>query len=253
MKLYDHPLSPYAMKIRAILYEKGIEFEKVEILEESQRDELQRVNPRLEVPALEDGDTLIFDSKVIAEYLEEVYPEPALLPKDASQRAECRALELLADTQLDSAVIAYSMFKFFRPALLAEKPEAFQVAEAVVRAHFADLDQRLAGRDYFLDSLSRADLAMAPHFGTAALLGLTPGADTPQLAAWHARMQGRESIRRMTKEAVDSLQHQPEEPFFDNKRLQWRSDRIEGLLRAGLGPWLLEELAADRAFLPSIP
>jgi hypothetical protein len=42
-------------------------------------------------------------------------------------------------------------------------------------------------------------------------------------------------------------------PFFDNDRLHWRSDRIEMLLRVGLGPWLLEELGADRGFLPDVP
>jgi hypothetical protein len=46
---------------------------------------------------------------------------------------------------------------------------------------------------------------------------------------------------------------QPADAFFDSRRLHWRSDRIEQLLRIGLGPWLLEELAADRAFLPPGP
>ena len=57
MKLYDHPLSPYAMKIRMILAEKGIEHEKHEIHTHAQRDELLALNPRAEVPALVDGET----------------------------------------------------------------------------------------------------------------------------------------------------------------------------------------------------
>jgi hypothetical protein len=47
-----------------------------------------------------------------------------------------------------------------------------------------------------------------------------------------------------------SLGHQPDRPFFDPNRLHWRSDRIEQLLRIGLGRWLLDELDAGRAFLP---
>ena len=54
MKLYDNPLSPYAMKVRMILYEKGIEFEKHEVYTHAQADELRRLNPRAEVPALVD-------------------------------------------------------------------------------------------------------------------------------------------------------------------------------------------------------
>ena len=115
MQLYDHPLSPYAMKVRIILREKGIPFETHEIHSESQRAELEHLNPRGEVPALVDGDAVLVDSKVIAEYLEETRPSPALLPADPAARARCRRLELLADTEIDAAVIALAIFRFFRP------------------------------------------------------------------------------------------------------------------------------------------
>ena len=97
--LFDNAFSPYAFKLRATLYEKGIDFEKHEIHTNAQLQELKRLNPRAEVPALVDGETVLFDSKVIAEYLEETHAEPPLLPKDATARAHCRALELLADDE----------------------------------------------------------------------------------------------------------------------------------------------------------
>lgn len=250
MKLFDHPLSPYAMKIRGILYEKGIEFEKHEIHTQSQRAELLRLNPRGEVPALVDGGIVLFDSKVIAEYIEEAYPIPPLLPKDPAQRAHCRALELLSDTEIDGAVLAFSVFKYFRPGLGETLPGAFENAESALRAHFAALDRRLEGREYFVGAFSRADLAFIPHIGACAFLGLAPGEDTPHLAAWFARMNEHESVQRTTREAMAVLGQQHDEPAFDSNRLHWRSDRIEQLVRIGMGPWLLEELAADRAFLP---
>ena len=67
MMLFDNPLSPYSFKVRACLYEKGLEFEKREISTHSQRDELLALNPRGEVPALRDGDTVVVDSRVICE------------------------------------------------------------------------------------------------------------------------------------------------------------------------------------------
>ncbi len=250
MQLHDHPISPYAMKIRTILYEKGIEFEKHEVLTHSQIQELRRLNPRAEVPALVDGDTTLYDSKVIAEYLEETHPEPALLPKAPEARARCRVLELMADTELDAAVLVWSLFKFFRPAMAEQFPEVMQRAEASVRAHYAALDRALEGRPFFVGEFSRADLAFAPHVGACAFMGLAPGEDTPHLAAWHARMTERESVQRVSQESIASIGQQHDDPFFDPERLHWRSDRIEQLLRIGLGSWLLEELAADRAFLP---
>jgi hypothetical protein len=52
------------------------------------------------------------------------------------------------------------------------------------------------------------------------------------------------------EEAITSVTQRHDEPFFDPNRLHWRSDRIEQLLRIGLGRWLLDELDAGRAFLP---
>src|SRR5678815_3624988 len=71
MRLYDNAFSPYAFKVRACLYEKGIAFEHHDLRASADHADLRRVNPRGEVPALEDGATVLYDSKVICEYLEE--------------------------------------------------------------------------------------------------------------------------------------------------------------------------------------
>jgi glutathione S-transferase len=62
---------------------------------------LLAVSPRGEVPALVDGDAVVYDSTLICEYLEERHPTPALLPSDAAGRVRVRALERWADMQLD--------------------------------------------------------------------------------------------------------------------------------------------------------
>jgi glutathione S-transferase len=253
MKLIDNPLSPYAMKIRMILREKGIDFDKQEIHSEDQREELLRASPRGEVPALVDGDAVISDSKVIAEYIEEKFPDPPLLPRDLAARARCRRLELVADTELDAAVVVFSVFKFFRTELAEQMPAQMERATALVRAHFVSLERELAGKEYFLREFSRADLAFVPHVGATAFMGLTPGSDTPSLAAWLERMNARESVQQTTQEAVASLGVTHERPMFNPQRLHWRSDRLEQLIRVGMGQWLLDELAADRAFLPPEP
>jgi glutathione S-transferase len=250
MKLIDNPLSPYALKIRIILYEKGIDFEKSEIHTEEQREELLRANPRAEVPALVDGDTVVYDSKVIAEYIEEKFPKPALLPADPAGRARCRRIELLSDTEVDAAVVVLSMFKFFRPELAERMPQALERATALLHGQFLKLERELGGREYFAGAFSRADVALAPHFGAAAFMGMAPGAETPHLAAWLARVNQRPSVQRASQEAVAAVGQTYEHPLFNPNRLHWRSDRIEQLIRIGMGPWLLDELAHDRAFLP---
>ena len=88
MDLYDNPFSPYAFKVRAALYEKGIAHEKREIRTHADREVLLRVNPRGEVPALVDDGAAICDSKVICAYLEERHPaRPSIRATSRSARA----------------------------------------------------------------------------------------------------------------------------------------------------------------------
>lgn len=103
--LHDHPASSYAQKVRLALREKGIPFDR-EVPEGlgagQQIPSLAKINPRLEVPALVDGDFKIFDSKVILGYLEDKYPETPLLPKDAKARAQARLIEEVCDSQYEA-------------------------------------------------------------------------------------------------------------------------------------------------------
>src|SRR5579864_6106338 len=104
--LYEHPLSPYAQKCKIALAEKGIAFE-AKVPEAfgtgATKDQgFIAENPRHEVPALVDGDLQIFDSTIIHEYLEEKWPEPALLPKDPATRARQRMIEDVMDTQYEA-------------------------------------------------------------------------------------------------------------------------------------------------------
>ena len=255
MQLFDNPVSPYAFKVRATLYEKNLEFDRHEILDLKQREELLNLNPRGEVPALRDGDTVLYDSTVICEYLEEKYPTPPLLPADPPSRARCRALETIADTQLDGCVMTIGLFKVFKPDLQSAFPRLPAQTVEILEKHYQNLEAELAGKEYFAGEFSRADIAISPHLGAAAFMGYPVGSNYPNLAAWMARVNERPSIRRATQEAMTAFEQSQgaADPFFSTIRMQWRSDRVEWLVRLGLGHWLLDEIAADRAFFPPVP
>jgi maleylpyruvate isomerase len=106
MKLYDAAISSAAARVRIALALKGIAFDRipVEILgagAENRRPAYLDVNPQGLVPALlTDDGALLTQSLAIVEYLDEVYPQPPLLPPDAATRAWVRAfvLAVLAET-----------------------------------------------------------------------------------------------------------------------------------------------------------
>ena len=86
--VYEHPLSPYAQKVKIALREKQVEFElRIPDLFSGSDTAFQAANPRQEVPALVDGDVAVFDSTIILEYIEDRWPQPPLLPSDAAARA----------------------------------------------------------------------------------------------------------------------------------------------------------------------
>ena len=161
MELHDHPFSPYAFKVRAALYEKGIPFEKREVQKHADRERLLRLNPRGEVPAIVDGEAVICDSNVICAYLEERFPEPPLLPKDPVQRARARALELKSDGDLDACVFVLGLLKLTRPEVAKQVPGALENAVQALASHCAQLEREVKGREWFVGDFSLVDILQA--------------------------------------------------------------------------------------------
>src|SRR5580658_3614760 len=94
--IYEHPLSPYAQKVKIALREKGVPFEVAlpgGLGAGGAVGDFVRANPRAEVPALIDGDAEIFDSTIILEYIEDKWPTPPLLPPTPAARAKVRMIE----------------------------------------------------------------------------------------------------------------------------------------------------------------
>jgi glutathione S-transferase len=254
MELHDNAFSPFSFKVRAVLYEKRAEFSKCERKRTADREALLRLNPRGEVPVLVDGDAVICDSKVICAYLEDRFPEPELIPKDPALRACCRYLELKSDTDIDACLFVLAIIKVTRPEIAKDSPAALERAAELLSHHYAFLEQELAGRDWFLGAFSLVDIALAPHLRAAAFLGHPPGPEHPGLLAWLTRIKQRPSLRQATREMAEAFaaSQSGTDSLFNPQHLHWRNDRIEAALRCGLGPWLLSELEAGRAFLSPV-
>lgn len=88
--LYDADRCPYCARVRIVLAEKGVEYETVVVDLDDRPAWIYEKNPLGRVPVLEEDTFVLAESAVIDEYLEERYPEPALLPADAAARALAR-------------------------------------------------------------------------------------------------------------------------------------------------------------------
>ena len=103
-RLLEHPVSSYAQKVKIALREKNVDFtlELPPDISASGPGPLHDANPRVEVPVLLHNSNTIFDSTVILEYIEDVWPNPPLLPRDPGARAKARIIEDVCDTQYEA-------------------------------------------------------------------------------------------------------------------------------------------------------
>ncbi|MFN6068599.1 MAG: glutathione S-transferase family protein, partial [Pseudanabaena sp.] len=103
IQLYSAKACPYAHRTRLVLGEKGIDFEYTEIDLQNKPEWFSSISKYGKVPALRHGENEVYESAIINEYINDVFPEPALLPKDAGYRAIARIWIDYANTKFSSA------------------------------------------------------------------------------------------------------------------------------------------------------
>ena len=157
-KLYALGFSPTCQRVFATLAHKGVDYDMVEIdITKSERPaEFDAVSPFGKVPVLRHDGHILIESSVICEYIDEIWPEPAMLPKDAAGRAKARQwIQFInrAITDRDGEMVHVEREKEGKVALCRK-----------ILADLAHLDRVLAGRGgLFLGAeLSLVDVNIAP-------------------------------------------------------------------------------------------
>jgi glutathione S-transferase/RNA polymerase-associated protein len=202
--LYDHPLSPYAQKVRVALREKGLAFRTAlpgGLGAGGAAGEFAEANPRAEVPVLIEGEVRVFDSTIILEYLEDAHPTPALLPASAADRARVRMIEEVMDTHYEAINWAMGEIDWFRRAE-GEAAEALKATAARQTAGFlAWLERQLGSRPWFNgEAFGWGDLSVVPYVASSAAMGMR-APEGSAVAGWLARVLARPSVAETVREA----------------------------------------------------
>lgn len=202
MKLYSGPLSLFTAKVRIALDEKDLEYERVEVgwslkdRYEPHHPDVIALNPKRQVPVLVDGASVIYDSTLILEYLEDVHPEPSLRPADPATRAICRQWEAWGDEILFAEVWKLIDAGFYPSGDDAAANEELAAARDAIAALHRDLDKALVGREYLCGEFSFADIGCFVMTSSAATLGAAPAPELQNLGAWLARSAARPAVQR---------------------------------------------------------
>lgn len=233
--LIEHPLSPYAQKLRIMLREKGIGFHTRQPEVGNPDNALLRQNPRMEMPVLQIGETsTLYDSTVIMEYLEDVFPNPPMLPRAPLERADVRTIEDVCDTHYEAINWGLIELTYFHRGADISR-DLFAVAELDISYMYTWLESRLAGRQWLSGvTFGWADIAAIPHVATSSALGFRPAAES-RLATWHDRCCARPSVAQTIGEALAML------PTLEGAwrlldsgfKRQYRDHRLEWMIRSG--------------------
>ena len=231
LRLHHSIFSASSQKVRLALVEKGLAHESVAVdlqAGEQHTPAYRALNPRGVVPTLIHDGAVLIESAAILEYLDDVFPEPALRPRYSVARQQMRAWVRRLDDVHHPAngMMHYAILG--RPALQALPPERLEAMlqampnrrdralraaaarQGVEAPEFADavrtqeemldaLDASLTDHDFLIgDEVSHADLVALPYVARLeqmGLLALIDDAGRASLAGWYARMTARPSWR----------------------------------------------------------
>jgi glutathione S-transferase len=232
LELYHAPLSTCSQKVRIVLAEKSVEWSGHELnlaAGDQNQPAFLKLNPNGVVPVIVHNGRTIIESSLINEYLDEVFPAPALKPKDAADRAAMRLWPKFTDESAQPAVgvitraTMYRAGQMQRPreqvlaaidndpklALRALRrrlyemgPDApeFAVAVATMIALLDRMESALANSPWLAGpSFSLADAAAMPYVVRLDHLAqehLWTAGKRPHLAVWYERLRARPTFKR---------------------------------------------------------
>ena len=162
MQLYSGTTCPFSHRCRFVLYEKGMDFQVIDVDMYNKPEDLAVMNPYNRLPVLVERDLVLYESNIINEYIDERFPHPQLMPADPVMRARARLMLFNMEVELFSQI----------EALESGKEKQVERAKQQVQDRLVELAPVFTRTKYMLgDDFTMLDVAIAPllwrldHFG----------------------------------------------------------------------------------------
>jgi RNA polymerase-associated protein len=188
MRLYSGTVCPYSHRCRIVLFEKGMDFEVIDVDLMDKSEDLTSVNPYNKVPVLVERDLVLTEANIINEYIDERFPHPQLMPADPVMRGRARLFLHRFEQELYSNVNVI---------MLGGK--AVDKSRAIIRDNLAQLSQILTKQKFLLgNEFSMLDVAVAPLLWRLDHFAIQMGKDAAPLMKYSERLFSRQGF-------IDSL------------------------------------------------
>ena len=153
MKLYSNSIDPFSHRCRIVLFEKGMDFEVIDVDLTNKPEDLSILSPYSDSPVLVERDLVLTDPNIINEYIDERFPHPQLMPADPVMRARARLF--LKDMESE-------LFIYMKD-LKSKESKVREAAKKIVINTLIQLTPILDKQPFLLhDEYSMLDVAMAP-------------------------------------------------------------------------------------------
>ena len=153
MTLYSGTTCPFSQRCRNVLYEKGMDFQIVDVDLQNKPEDLAVMNPYNQVPVLVERDLILYESNIINEYIDDRFPHPQLMPADPVMRARARLFLFRFEHEMFSHV----------ETLEKGNQRTSDKARAAIRDNLAQIAPVFGKQKYMLgDEFSMLDVAIVP-------------------------------------------------------------------------------------------
>jgi stringent starvation protein A len=190
MTLYSGTTDPYSHRCRFVLFEKGMDFQVIDVDVFNKPEDLAVMNPYNTVPVLVERDLILYEANIINEYIDERFPHPQLMPPDPVMRARARLFLHRFENELFCHIQGLESTN----AKVAEK------ARAAVRENLTQIAPVFTKQKYMLgDEFSMLDVAIAPLLWRLDHYGIQLDKDAAPLMKYAERLFSRPAyIEAMT-------------------------------------------------------
>ncbi len=196
IKLYDFKSSPNCQRVKIVLAEKNLPYEivPVDLRAQAQKTpDYLKLNPYGKVPVLTDDDTVLYESCIINEYLEEKYPDPPLLSKDPGKKAKARILVDYGMAHFDAPYQKLRMEVMKDPK--EQNQQVIDSAKSDLKKLLQRFESELGDQQYLTGDFSLVDADLLPRFTRLEGFGVLPDPSLPRFGKYMERMKARPSVK----------------------------------------------------------
>ena len=184
MNLYSGTTCPFSHRCRIVLYEKGMDFQVIDVDLFNKPEDIAVINPYNRVPVLVERDLILYEPNIINEYIDERFPHPQLMPADPIMRAKARQLLSGMEREIFAHIEA-----------LEKNAKTADKARQIIRERLIELAPIFTKQKHMLgDEFSMLDVAIAPLLWRLDHYGIDLGKQAAPLMKYAERIFSRQGF-----------------------------------------------------------